>query len=101
MLPVLFTATAQTSLADVFGYLTGPLANPQAAKTPADKIARTPPLLGGHPELSPLCAEPRLHRMQCRKALLGKASPLLCTVEKTRGTVLLFCHSRQAYWHLL
>ena len=98
---VLFTATAQKSLADIFDYLTGTLANPQAAKTLADKIDRTLPLLGEHPELFPLCTEPRLHQMQCRKALLGKAYLLLYKVEGKRVTVLLFCHSRQAYWHLL
>ena len=101
MASVLFTASAQESLAGIFAYLTGPLSNPQAARTLAGKIDRTIALLEGQPELFPVCAEPRLRRMKCRKAPLGPAYLLLYRIEGPRVLVLRFCHSRQAYWHLL
>ena len=101
MATVLFTATARESLAAIFAYLTGTLSNPQAAKTLAGKIDRTISLLEGQPELFPVCAEPRLRRMECRKAPLGASYLLLYRVEGPRVLVLRFCHSRQAYWHLL
>jgi len=101
MASVLFTKTAQESLAGIFAYLTDTLSNPQAAKTLAGKIDRTISLIEDHPELFPVCPEPRLRRMECRKALLGSSYLLLYRVEGPRVLVLLFCHSRQAYWHLL
>ena len=101
MASVLFTASAQESLAAIFGYLTGTLANPQAAKTLANKIDRAISLLEDRPGLFPICAEPRLRRMECRKAPLGSSYLLLYRVEGPRVLVLRFCHSRQAYWHLL
>lgn len=101
MASVLFTASAQESLAGIFAYLTGPLSNPQAAKTLAAKIDRTIALLEEQPELFPLCAAPRLHRMNCWKAPLGSSYLLLYRIEGPHVLVLRFCHSRQAYWHLL
>lgn len=101
MTKVLFAATAQESLAGILEYLTGPLANPPAARALADKIEHAVGLLEKRPNLFPLCREARLNRMGCRKALLGDAYLLLYRVEGTRVIVLRFCHSRQAYWNLL
>lgn len=101
MAKVLFTATAQESLAGILEYLTGPLANPPAARALADKIDHAVGLLEKRPNLFPVCTEPRLFRMGCRKALLGDAYLLLYRVEGTRVIVLRLCHSRQAYWNLL
>ena len=101
MAKVLFTASAQESLAGIFGYLTGPLANPPAAQALADKIDHAVGLLEKRPNLFPVCQEPRLNRMGCRKVLLGDAYLLLYRVEGPRVIVLRFCHSRQAYWNLL
>ena len=52
MASVLFTASAQESLAGIFAYLTGPLSNLQAAKTLAGKIDRTIALLEEQPNFS-------------------------------------------------
>lgn len=101
MAKALFTESARKSLASIFRYLTGPCANPQAARTLAGKVEAAIAQVEGHPESCALCAEARLRRMGCRKAHLGDAYLMLYRVEGGRVVVLRFCHSQQAYWHLL
>lgn len=82
---VLFTASAQESLAGIFAYLTGPLSNPQAAKPWPTKSTAPSPCLKDNPNSSRSAPNPV--STGCNAGKPRWAPPTSCsTASKARAS---------------